>query len=99
MVEILIVGLGGVGSKGLVGGPIRPLTVGLGKVIIPVQDDSRVALMGGKNEDVGVGAKRAISKIPTTLLQQPNLFESEKSALRSLRTNPNILILPTIRAT
>ena len=57
--EVLIVGLGGVGSKGLVGGPIRQLTVGLGKVIILVHDDSHVALIGGENEDVGVGAERA----------------------------------------
>ena len=34
------------------------------------------------------------SKFPTTLPQRPNLSKSEKSALRSLRTNPNILILP-----
>ena len=59
MVEILIVGLGGVESKGLVGGPIRQLTVGLGKVIILVLDDSRVTLIGGENEDGGVGAERA----------------------------------------
>ena len=59
IVEVLIVGLGGVGSKGLVGGPIRQLMVGLGKVIILVQDDSHVALIGGENEDVGIGAERA----------------------------------------
>ena len=57
--EVLIVGLGGVGSKRFVGGPIRQLTVGLGKVVILVQDDSRVALIGGEDEDVGVGAERA----------------------------------------
>ena len=54
IVEVLIVGVGGVGSK-----PIRELTVGLGKVIILVQDDSHVALIGGENEDVGVGVERA----------------------------------------
>ena len=54
VVEVLIAELGGVGSKGLVGGPIRQL----GKVIIPVQDDNRVALISGENEDV-VGAERA----------------------------------------
>ena len=59
IVEVLIVGLGGVGSKGLIGGPIRQLTVGLSKEIILVQDDSRIALIGGENEDVGVGAERA----------------------------------------
>ena len=57
--EVLIVGLGGVGSKGFVGGPIRQLTVGLGKVVILVRDNSRIALIGGENEDVGVGAERA----------------------------------------
>ena len=56
--EVLIVGLGVVGSKGLVGGPIRQLTVSLGKVIILVQDDSHVALIGGEKEDVGIGAER-----------------------------------------
>ena len=55
----MIVGLGGVESKGLVGGLIRQLTVGLGKVNILVLDDSRVALIGGENEDVGVGVERA----------------------------------------
>ena len=59
IVEDLIVGLGGVESKGLVGGPIRQLTVSLSKVIILVQDDSHVALIGGENNDVGVGAERA----------------------------------------
>ena len=59
--EVLIVGVGGVGSKGLVGGPIRQLTVGLGKVMILVQDDSCIALIGGENEDVGIGAERAKS--------------------------------------
>ena len=58
MVDVLIVGLGGVGSKGLIGGLIRQLTVSLGKVIIFVQDDSHVALIGGENKDVGVGADR-----------------------------------------
>ena len=58
IVEVLIVGLGVVGSKGLVGGSIRQLTVGLGKVIILVQDDSRIALIGGENEDE-IGAERA----------------------------------------
>ena len=57
--KVLIVGLGGVGSKVFVGGPIRQLTVGLGKVVILVQGDSRIALIGGENEDVGVGAERA----------------------------------------
>ena len=33
-------------------------------------------------------------KFPTTLPQQPYLSKSEKSALRFLCTNPNILILP-----
>ena len=42
IVEVLIVGLGGFGSKGFVGGPIRQLTVGLGKVVILVLDDSRI---------------------------------------------------------
>ena len=46
-------------SEGFVGGPIRQLTVGLGKVVILVQDDSRFALIGGESEDVGVGAERA----------------------------------------
>ena len=59
MVEALIVGLGGDGSKGLIAGPIRQLTLGLGKVIILVQDDSRVALIGRENKDVWVGAERA----------------------------------------
>ena len=58
-VEVLIVGLGGVGSKGLVGEAIRQLTVGLS---ILVQDDSHVALIGRENEDVGVGAERAKCK-------------------------------------
>ena len=58
-VEVLIVGLGGVGSKGLVGGPVRQLTVGLSKVIILVQDDSHIAPIGGENENVGVGVERA----------------------------------------
>ena len=57
IVEVLIVGLGGVGSKGLVGGPIRQLMVDLIKVVILLQDDSSIALIGG--EDVGVGAERA----------------------------------------
>ena len=57
MLEVLNVGLAWVGSKDLVGGPIRQLTVGLSKVII-VQDESRVALISGENEDV-VGAERA----------------------------------------
>ena len=56
--EVLIVGLGGVGSTGLVGGPITQLMVGLSKVIILVQDDSRIALIGGENDDFGVGAER-----------------------------------------
>ena len=59
IVEVLIVGLGGVGSKGLVDGPIRQLMVGLGKVVILVKDDSSVAFIGGENDDVGVGAERA----------------------------------------
>ena len=33
--------------------------VSLGKVIIPVQDNSCVALIGWENEDVGVGEERA----------------------------------------
>ena len=41
-----------------VGGPIRQLTVGLNKVVILVQEDSRNAHIGGENEDVGVGAER-----------------------------------------
>ena len=57
--EVLIVGLGGVGSKGLIGGPIRQLTIGLGKVIILVQEDGHAALIGGENKGVGVGAERA----------------------------------------
>ena len=32
-------------------------------------------------------------KFPTTLPQQPNFSSSQRSALRSLRTNPSILIL------
>ena len=59
MVEVFIVGLGGVGSKGLIAGLITQLTVSLGKVIIVVQDDSCVVLIGWENEDVGVGAERA----------------------------------------
>ena len=47
---------------GLVGGPIRQLTVSLGKVVILVQDDSSVALIGRENKDVGVGAERAESR-------------------------------------
>ena len=58
IVEVLIVGLGGVGNKGFVGGPIRQLTVGLGKVVILVQDDSCIVLISGENEDVGFGAER-----------------------------------------
>ena len=34
--------------------------VGLGKVIILVQDDSCVALIGGENEDLGVGEKTEV---------------------------------------
>ena len=59
MVEVLIVGLGGVESKGVVIGPITQLMVDLGKVMTLVQDNSRVALIGRENEDVGVGAERA----------------------------------------
>ena len=44
---------------GFVGGPIRQLTFGFDKVVILVQDDSHIALIGGENEDVGVGAERA----------------------------------------
>ena len=58
MMEVLIVGLGGVGSKGLIGGLIGQLTVGLSKVIILVQDNNRVALIGGESKDVGVSAER-----------------------------------------
>ena len=57
--EVLIVGLGGVGRNGFVGGTIRQLTVDLGKVVILVQDDSRIALIVGENEDIGVGAEGA----------------------------------------
>ena len=45
MVEVLIVGIGGVG-------PIRQLMVGL------VQNDSCVVLIGRENEDVEVGTER-----------------------------------------
>ena len=55
----MTVGLRGVRCKGLIGGPMRLLTVSLNKVIITVQDDSRVALIGGENKDVGVGVERA----------------------------------------
>ena len=57
--EVLIVGLGEVGRKGFVGGPIRQLTVSLGMVVILVQDDSRIVHIGGENEDIGVGAEGA----------------------------------------
>ena len=50
MVEDLIVGLGGVRSKRLIGGLIRKLTISLCK------DDRRVALIVGENKNVGVGA-------------------------------------------
>ena len=49
----------GLEARGFVGGPIRQLMVSLGNVVILVQDDSRIALIGGENEDVGVGAERA----------------------------------------
>ena len=52
MVGVLIVGLGGVGRW-------TDQTVGLSKVIILVQDKSRVALIGGENGDVGIGTERA----------------------------------------
>ena len=45
---------------GLVGGLIRQLTVSLGKVIILVQDNSRIALITGENDDVGVGAESEV---------------------------------------
>ena len=32
--------------------------ISLSKVIIPVQNNSRVAIIGWENEDVGVGAER-----------------------------------------
>ena len=57
--KVLVVGLGGVGSKGFVGGPIRQLMVGLGKIVILVQDSSHIALIGGENENVGAGVERA----------------------------------------
>ena len=44
---------------GLVGGLIIQLTVSLDKVMILVLDDSRVALICGENDDVGVGAEKA----------------------------------------
>ena len=43
----------------MIGRMIRQLMVGLGKVIILVQYDSRVALIGGENKNVGFGAERA----------------------------------------
>ena len=52
--EVLIVGLGGVGSKRFEGGPIRQLTVGLGKVVILVQDDNHVALIVGRMRMLGL---------------------------------------------
>ena len=45
IVEVLVVGLGGVGSKGFVGGPIRQLTASLSKAVILVQDNHGDALM------------------------------------------------------
>ena len=59
MEKDLIVGLGGVGFKGMICEPIRQLTVGLGKVIILVQEDSYVSLIGRENKDVGVGVERS----------------------------------------
>ena len=44
--EVLVIGLGRVGCKELICRLIRQLTVTLGKVIIPVQNDYRVALVG-----------------------------------------------------
>ena len=49
-------------GQGLVGGPIRQLTLSLGKIVSLVQDDCGVALIGGEDEDAGVGAKGAESR-------------------------------------
>ena len=61
MVEVLVVGLSRVGGKELVSGWIGKLTVRLGKVIILVEDDSGVALVGRENKDVGVVTEGAES--------------------------------------
>ena len=45
----------------MVSGWIGKLTVRLGKVIILVEDDSSVALIGRENKDVGVVAEGAES--------------------------------------
>ena len=52
--EVLIVGFGGVGSKGFVGGPIRQLTVGLGKVVILVQDEVVLHFSAGRMRMLGL---------------------------------------------
>ena len=44
IVEVLIVGLGGVGSKGFVGGPIRQLTIGILATLTHGPDDALVSL-------------------------------------------------------
>ena len=46
-------------GQGLVGGPIRQLTLSLSKIVSLVQDDRGVAVIGGEDEDGGVGAKGA----------------------------------------
>ena len=43
----------------MIGGSIRQLKVSLGNLIILVQDDSHVALIGRENNDVGDGVARA----------------------------------------
>ena len=57
MVEVLVVGLSGVGSYELVSRWIGKLTVCLRKIIILVEDDRSVVLIGRENNDVGVVAE------------------------------------------
>ena len=59
MVEVLVVGLIGVGCQELVSGWIGKLMVRLRKVIILVEDDHSVALIGRENKDVRVVAEGA----------------------------------------
>ena len=57
VVEFLVVGFSEVGCYELVSELIRKLTVRLCKIIILVEEDCSVALIGRENKDVGVVAE------------------------------------------